>query len=617
MATLIITTFLLLISLLGSMFFLQRKFKVYSGFSPILTFIGLGMVFTVALMFNILQIVIYLLFLAGLVSFIYYLIAYFKNGRKEILIEFPLRVFVVLYVVSFLLYGNAYFSAWDEFSFWAVALKELVVTNEMYGLNFTDFPEYPRITTLIQYYFNKTITGDLHEGISISAHVIFSLAFIPMICYERKRSYLNVFLTGLLLFMAYQVLCTPIYFLYADNFIAMFLGVGLAFYFLLKDKKKALLYASIPLAALTLTKPIGILFSIIGLGIIGVNYLFTNDLRNQFLQKIKPLVLAGCIILGCFGSWKVFISIKNTQPISKTTSQITLENIMNPPDHYYPIKESFINAFFFGEQEVGSAIFKPATLQKDLKKYTGINLSFLQNASNIKISAVSIIILLICIVLYHRKQFLSYFPKKYSVTMLGITMLLAIIGYAILLFFIYAFVFYEITQKEAGELASYYRYMGSLLLAFFFFFSMLVYNSKNRHAYYAIILLTIFVLVVPRSFFSNLTSSTLIPSVENRLQIRNQFDTFIQNENAQKIAFMTYDNIEDITQYHLKYELLPVQTNSEPITFKALTTSKTISEIKQELETYDMIIIKNEEKSLEIQQFFMDHGIVKPVFVLK
>jgi Ca2+/Na+ antiporter len=195
-------------------------------------------------------------------------------------------------------------------------------------------------------------------------------------------------------------------------------------------------------------------------------------------------------------------------------------------------------------------------------------------------------------------------------------MLLSIIGYAILLLFIYAFVFYEITQKEAGELASYYRYMGSLLLAFFFFFSILVYNSKNRHAYYALVLLVFFVLVLPRSFFSNLTSSKPIASVENRLRIGNQFDAFIENENVKSIAFMTYNNIEDITQYHLKYELLPVQTNSEPITFVALTTSKTIPEIKKKLDNYDMIIIK-EEKSQEIQQFFMDNGILKRIFILQ
>jgi uncharacterized membrane protein YqjE/uncharacterized integral membrane protein len=616
MATLIITTLLLLISLLGSMLFLQRKFKIYVGFTPILTFCGLGILLTFGLLIDNLQIVTYLLFSLGLISFGYYLFDYFKNGRKEVFLEFPLRIFIILFGLSFLLYGNAYFSAWDEFSFWAVALKELVVTNEMYGLNFTDFPEYPRITTLIQYYFNKTISGDLHEGISISAQVVFSLAFIPMICYNRKRSYLNLFLTCLLLFMAYQVLCTPIYFLYADNFIAMFLGVGLAFYFLLKDKNKALLYAAIPLAALTLTKPIGILFSFIGLGIIGIHYLFTNNIREQFLQKVKPLAFAGLIVLGIFGSWKVFISIKNTQPISKTTSQITLENITNPPAHYYPIRDSFIKAFFYGEQEIGSAIFKPATLQKDLKKYTGINLSFLQDASNIKVGAISIILLLICIAIYHKKQLSSYFPKKYSLSIVGITMLLSIIGYAILLLFIYAFVFYEITQKEAGELASYYRYMGSLLLAFFFFFSILVYNSKNRHAYYALVLLVFFVLVLPRSFFSNLTSSKPIASVENRLRIGNQFDAFIENENVKSIAFMTYNNIEDITQYHLKYELLPVQTNSEPITFVALTTSKTIPEIKKKLDNYDMIIIK-EEKSQEIQQFFMDNGILKPIFILQ
>lgn len=79
---------------------------------------------------------------------------------------------------------------------------------------------------------------------------------------------------------------------------------------------------------------------------------------------------------------------------------------------------------------------------------------------------------------------------------------------------------------------------------------------------------------------------------------------------------MSYDNIEDITQYHLKYELLPIQTNSTPFTFKALTTSKTIEEIQKELKKYDIVIIKK-EKSEEIQQFFVDNGIKKPIFVLE
>lgn len=616
MLGLIFTTITLLISLLGSMLFLQRKFKINASFSPILTFCVLGILLTFGLMIGILQIVTYLLFSLGLASFGYYLFDYFRNGRKEILVEFPLRIFIVLFGLSFLLYGNAYFSAWDEFSFWAVALKELVVTNEMYGLNFTDFPEYPRITTLIQYYFNKTISGSLHEGISISAHVVFSLAFIPMICYQRKKHYLNLILTCIVLFLAYQVLCTPIYFLYADNYIAMLLGVGLAFYFLIENKQKALVYAAIPLAALTLTKPIGMLFSVIGLGIIGVNYLWTSNIRAQFLQKIKPLAIAGLLVLLTFGSWKAFIAVKNTQPISKTTTQITLENIQNPPDHYYPIRDAFVDAFFFGGQEIGSAILKPATLQKDLKKYTGINLSFLKDASNIKISALVVILFLISIALYYRKQLLSYFPKKYSFAMLASTILLAIIGYAILLLFIYAFVFYEITRKEAGELASYYRYMGSLLLAFFFFLSILIYNSKRKHTYYILTVLLLFLLVLPRSFFPNLINSTPKTTVENRLNIQKQFASIITQKNILKAAFISYDNIEDITQYHLKYELLPIEVNNEPITFTALTTNKTISEIKEKLATYDIIILKQEE-SAEIQQFFVENGFEKSIYILE
>jgi hypothetical protein len=358
------------------------------------------------------------------------------------------------------------------------------------------------------------------------------------------------------------------------------------------------------------------LFSVIGLGIIGVNYLWTSNIRAQFLQKIKPLVIAGLLVLFSFGSWKVFISFKNTQPISKTTSQITLENIINPPDHYYPIRDAFVDAFFFGGQEIGSAILKPTTLQKDLKKYTGINLSFLKDASNIKISALVVILFLISIALYYRKQLLSYFPKKYSFAMLASTMLLAIIGYAILLFFIYAFVFYEITQKEAGELASYYRYMGSLLLAFFFFLSILIYNSKRKYTYYILTVLLLFLLVLPRSFFSNLIHSTPKTTVENRLNIQKQFASIITQKNIQKAAFINYDNIEDITQYHLKYELLPIEVNNEPITFTALTTNNTIAEIKEKLATYDIIILKQEEGA-EIQQFFVENGFEKSIYILE
>ena len=169
MLALVFTSLLLLCSLLGSMLFVQRKFNIYAGFSPILTFCSIGILLTIALLFNILQIVTYLLFISGLASFGYYIYDHFKHKRNTVFLAFPLRIFIVLSAISFLLYGSAYFSAWDEFSFWAVALKELVVTDKMYGLNFTDFPEYPRITTLIQYYFNKITSGSLHEGISISA----------------------------------------------------------------------------------------------------------------------------------------------------------------------------------------------------------------------------------------------------------------------------------------------------------------------------------------------------------------------------------------------------------------------------------------------------------------
>ena len=134
---------------------------------------------------------------------------------------------------------------------------------------------------------------------------------------------------------------------------------------------------------------------------------------------------------------------------------------------------------------------------------------------------------------------------------------------------------------------------------------------------YSIVVLLLFLCVLPRSFFSNLINSTPKTTVENRLRIKTQFASLTQQKDIQKAAFISYDNIEDITQYHLKYELLPIEVNNEPITFTGLTSTKTISEIKEQLETYDLIIIKQEHKdvmedfSIRIKSSFLDNSLAR------
>lgn len=608
----------LLLSLLGSMLILQRKLRVPSAFTPLLSLCSISIILHLFMIIGLLPFAAFIIYFIGIIAFGYYAYIHYKEKeRTAALLAFPQWIFIGLYIITFFLFKNKIFSVWDEFSFWGTSLKELVISNKIYGLNFYDFPEYPRGLTVLQYYFTTKLTDQLHEGIAIFAQVLLLVAAIPIVVYKNKKSIINIVLTSLIFFLAYYALCTPIYYLYADNAIAMLLGSALGMYFITQQQKQSILFAAIPLSMITITKPIGLVFAAIGFFIIGTHFAFNYLKKASLKTQLKPFILALVLFCAVAGSWKAFLAVNNSN-YSKSSSDITT-GILNPPAYFGKIKQNYINAFVFGEKEVGSAMLKPKTIYTDIKKYTGISIPGLEDASNINLGALFLLLLFGLITFLFRKKLVTYFPKKHSLLITIIAITLSIVGYSILLVLIYTFIFYDISSYEAFQLASYYRYIGCLLLAFFISLTILIYSHQKKYTIYSIITLISLVFLVPRSFASQLnTTASSTENYKQRTQLKTLVDAITtENPNVKGIAFLNDDVLEDMNVYRFKYEALPIPTNGEISNLKPYLEKHSIEDLKKELNNYDVFVIGNESEAEKMKDFFTKHQFKQKIYIYK
>ncbi len=179
-----------ILSYLGIAYLPTRYFKIRFTYS-LPASLSLIIVFLYACaMCELLYLATYLVYVVGMVSLCTY--AYFDRKKLYYYLSPYLGEIIILFCVI-LIYAfytrNAYFSSWDDFTFWGEASKELLLSNGFEKQNmFTSIlpihAHYPR-GPAVYHYFMLLVSG-YAEGKALLAHFIFHLIFLAPLMANKK-----------------------------------------------------------------------------------------------------------------------------------------------------------------------------------------------------------------------------------------------------------------------------------------------------------------------------------------------------------------------------------------------------------------------------------------------
>lgn len=292
--------FILLLSFIGYTVYLKKKFDLRVEFAPIVICSSIGIIMFLAGIFHIMPIATYAIIIIGLIQL--RLIRKDSFNLEEIL-KLSIFTLIVLYFFNYL--KDALFIHYDNFSHWALVVREMLETNALptSASKLIEFNAYPTGTAGFIYFVSK-IVGNT-DGIKAFGQTlillsgIFSLtAFI-----NKKNWYLSiVFAVFSVYFLVYNIFITD---LLVDTILPI-LGVAIVaiiVYYRDRDLEKLLKFAMPLIAYLPIIKNSGIFFTIISVVMIYLLVRGTNITKKKFIgySIVPSLVL---MVL-----WKVHVMI--------------------------------------------------------------------------------------------------------------------------------------------------------------------------------------------------------------------------------------------------------------------------------------------------------------------
>lgn len=517
-----------------------------------------GIVLTIYIfgLFNNLTLGIIVLGIIVLISLVYLikLIAEKVKSKQsqeviEKLITPGILIYLILITISIILNQNRVLEIYDSFNHWALIVKNMFINNN-YGTNtgLISFNEYPPFTGTFQYLLLK-LRGEYSEDTIIIAQ---NILYFSMILPIFKKIECNKSIAKALIILPIAI-CLPFIFyerFYTEILVDGFIGITFALsIFTIYKKEENKIYKNIILAtyliALTLTKNIGILFTIIVIIVdIILKYSSKRDLKNE-LKQIGILVI---IILIVGGSWYIKIAIDNA-----SLNWGNPEKIYHDAEERNQIVNQYFNEIFNNSQEI--------TI-RDLSAF-------------------------MCFTIYMTLSILVYKQtKEKNILIVQISMTITIIIYTILMLIPYLTLF---EKEETMILSSFNRYISSILLSGFFLNMLIIFDKLEIKAHHIIYVITILVLFLPFDKIQHMYvhADTYNDMVMYKRDKYASIKYFANIFNSEDKIYLVADNIFD--KYYViglnKYEVLPAKIGNKD--FKEIPTS---------LDDYTYIYVINENK---------------------
>lgn len=461
-----------------------------------------------------------------------------KNKEYKELLSRTLTPGLFVYMALFLLFiiinHGRIFEDYDEFNHWAVIIKNMFVHNG-YGTvkgSIVTFNEYPPFTACFQYILPH-IKGEYSEDLVIISQNLLYLSMIIPICkntnFDKKFRNLLIIVPAILILplVLYEDFFVNIL---VDGFLGILFAIGL--FIIYKDDENKLyrnIILSLIITALALTKTSGILFSILLL-IFAIIKFKQNRIKTILIILALPVILTS--------TW--YIKVNTAQ----VPNEWDLKSTISSDENSIRMKNSemIISKFYYALFEQTQAIGE-------------------------RISMLCKILLLSAYSIFVYKTVKDKDTRK-SYSRILIETIISFVIFAIGLLWMYLTIFIE---EEAFYLASYDRYMGTMLLAWLTLNTLIICDESDFKLSNIYIFIVIGLTLLPSDtvYSKYIRYKEYIPAAQ--IKRNYYYSKFEKYENLfkedDKIYFISDTNINNIKVLKLhKYEMLtPNIANKEPI----------------------------------------------------
>ena len=477
---------LLLMLLIPSIYFKYRSNISIEKIIPC-TIISIILIIYIFGLFNFLKIGVYSVIILELV-FTILLIKLLKQKKikiKEIiklLLKPSMAIWIIGIIIIYFYYKGRMIISWDEFSHWGDVVK-MMHYNDIFNTNPASLSAargYPPIMSIFQYFVEKLSFNGYQEHYLFSSYHIFVLSLIlPFIRHFKWKDFLKILLVLLILIIVPTIFFNEAYYyyniIYIDPFLAILFSYLMAnIYITKKYKKFELISFSLTFFALTLTKDIAPVFSLISLFYLFLNIVIAEknykilkkiNRKNikQFFSKTKPIWIFLLVIIISYISWKINVKL-NVKEISggySSTIKEVIKALLNLEDSYrITVINNYVNCL---------SNFK------------------ITNMGNIYLF--SGLLILFSIVVYKNEKVANKNKSKNGF----ICIFLGEVLYIFLMLILYLLLF---SEYEATTLASLDRYLGIYLMAIIYFFCLIsIYRSIEQKKYKSLIVLFVIILL--------------------------------------------------------------------------------------------------------------------------
>ena len=461
-----------------------------------------------------------------------------KEEMKRIITP-GLCIYIGLFLILIIINHNRIFENYDEFNHWALIIKNMYINNT-YGTienSIVTFNEYPPFTAIFQYLFLK-ISGTYAEDLIIIAQGVLYISMVIPICekidFEKNFKKIIFIVPGIIIL---PLIFYPNFFIeiLVDGFLGVLFGIGMFLIYKKTDLYRNVLLIFI-LIALVLTKTTGLF-----LAIMLMLFKVLKMIRKR--ENIKFILFLIIIPMLFIGLWN--FKINKTNAVRE-----------------WDVKENNID-IVSDESKVDVTLeYIKAVLLRE--KFTDRKLSLF-----LCLGIISLFSIYIVRNVEDKKEF------KIKLIELIISLIIFFIG----LIFVYLNLF---TLKEAEALASFERYLSTILLSIIIFdFCVLFYDFKVKRVDYYIFLVILLIFMplqniilkyvdcrnyinisqIKRSFYTNISKYEKIFSPEDKVlfvidRITNQkvifklnrYNSFGSNINIVDVDFDFIDDREKINK---------------------------------------------------------------------
>ena len=482
--------------LLGYSYFFKDKFDIKIEFSfPLAIVVIIDAIYIFSLI-NLMMVGCIIIYILGIVLLIFYICKFKKEFFTKI---FQVNILFPLLLLAFfsILIRNLHMLHFDNFSHWAVIVKQLISLNSLPDASnvLTSYFEYPPGSAYFIYFF--CFFTNSSECFQIIAQLILSIILsIPLLGILKKKNIINyTFWTCYVIFTL--VIDISVADLLVDSLVGIFAVMCYCFFYQYKNNLRKCLWLFVPLNLfLLLVKNIAIFFYIIN--VICLFYLIFKN--RKIFSKKDILINIGIVILPLllFMFWKLRCKLVFGEMIS--CQSISLVN------------------------------YKDNFSLKTIDDIKSIVIVFLKNLFSINnLATILVLLLLIVVTIFIIKS------KKYKDIKLSLYILILFFSYNFFLLFSYIF---SMTLDEALRLASYSRYIFTVVI---FLVGIVIINGEyllKKNAIYKIIILGILLIFVINSE-KNLKN--LFGYQEYSNSIRYELDGYFKD--YQNVDFKNYNII--------------------------------------------------------------------------